>query len=250
MRLLVCLFALCLLCACGKSEGNLNPGKLADPELQKMIDVVETAVRDKLRDPGAAQFKYVNVFIVKDGGRSTLLSCGQVNAKNGYGGYTGFQWFYAASSDVHAPIWLVEIDGGYKTACNPDNQWSLKAALKSYALIPGTLSGRAALVADAAPEATGSSAGAAPTGVGHAAAPLQNALVLKVREDSWVDVRPAKGPTVYSGLVKGGQTKTITVTEQVILIVGKPTAVDATLRGVALALPSAPGVTVARVIIR
>ncbi len=100
----------------------------------------------------------------------------------------------------------------------------------------------------------GSPAGIAPAGVAPAAvaaaapaAAASDALVLVVREDSWVEVRPAKGRALFSGLVKGGKTETINVTEPVTLIVGKPSAVDATLRGAALALPAAPGGKTARV---
>lgn len=92
-------------------------------------------------------------------------------------------------------------------------------------------------------------AGVAPaaTGVpGAAAAP--DALILSVREDSWIEVRPAKkGPPLFSGMVKGGTIETVTVTGPATLIVGKPSAVDATLRGVAVPLPSVSGGRVARV---
>jgi cytoskeleton protein RodZ len=102
-----------------------------------------------------------------------------------------------------------------------------------------------------------SPAGISPAGVAPAApvrpvavAPMaatSDALVLHVREDSWIDVRPAKGKSLFSGLVKGGKTETIIVNQPVLLIVGKPSAVDATLRGAALALPAVPGGRVARV---
>ena len=104
----------------------------------------------------------------------------------------------------------------------------------------------------------GSPAGIAPAGVAPAAAPAApaaavvppaapDALVRNVREDSWIEVRPAKGRALFSSLVKAGKTETITVTEPVTLIVGKPSAVDATLRGAPLALPAVAGGRVARV---
>ena len=75
-----------------------------------------------------------------------------------------------------------------------------------------------------------------------------NALIVSVREDSWIEVRPVKkGRPLFSGMVKGGTIETITVAEPATLIVGKPSAVDATLRGVAVPLPSTPGGRVARV---
>ena len=74
-----------------------------------------------------------------------------------------------------------------------------------------------------------------------------DALVISVREDSWVEVRPAKGKALFARLVKGGQTETVTITEPVTLIVGKPSAVDVTLRGTPVALPANDGGRVARV---
>ncbi len=117
----------------------------------------------------------------------------------------------------------------------------------------------------APPAPTGTPAGLTPAGVNPvtgaavpataagvrpaAAAPgAPNALILSVREDSWIEVRPAKrGRPLFAGMVKGGTIETITVAEPATLIVGKPSAVDATLRGVAVSLPATPGGRVARV---
>ncbi len=77
-----------------------------------------------------------------------------------------------------------------------------------------------------------------------------DALVISVREDSWVEVRPAKGKALISRLVKGGQTETVAITGPVTLIVGKPSAVDATLRGAPVALPPVAGGRVARVALK
>ena len=63
-------------------------------------------------------------------------------------------------------------------------------------------------------------------------------LVLSVREDSWVDVRPARGGApLISRVVKGGSTETINVAGPVRLVVGNPGGVSATLRGAPVALP-------------
>jgi cytoskeleton protein RodZ len=75
-----------------------------------------------------------------------------------------------------------------------------------------------------------------------------NPLVLNVREDSWIEVRPAKGgPALISRLVKGGSTETVSVDQPVRVVVGNPGAVTATLRGSAVALPQVPGKTIARI---
>ena len=88
---------------------------------------------------------------------------------------------------------------------------------------------------------------AAPAPETPAAAPGANALVIDVREDSWIEVRRAKGAPLLSRLVKGGSTETVDVTEPVTLIVGKPGAVSATLRGAQVELPPVPGSTISRV---
>jgi cytoskeleton protein RodZ len=80
-----------------------------------------------------------------------------------------------------------------------------------------------------------------------AAAPAGGVLVLTISADSWVEVRSAKGRPLLSKLGRAGSTETLTLTEPVTLIVGKPSAVSATLRGKAVELPSVAGSTVSRV---
>jgi cytoskeleton protein RodZ len=71
-----------------------------------------------------------------------------------------------------------------------------------------------------------------------------NALVLSVREDAWIEVRPAKGGTpMIKRLVKAGSTETVNVDQPVRVIVGNPGSVSASLRGAPVALPMVPGKT-------
>lgn len=80
-----------------------------------------------------------------------------------------------------------------------------------------------------------------------AAAGAPNALIMTVREDSWIEVRQPKGPKLFSGLVKAGRIEAISVTGPVTLIVGRPSAVEVTLRGQPVPLPVTAGGRVARV---
>ncbi|WP_229459220.1 helix-turn-helix domain-containing protein [Massilia cavernae] len=80
-----------------------------------------------------------------------------------------------------------------------------------------------------------------------AAAPGANALVLQVREDSWVEVRNASGKPLIRRMVKGGGSATVDITDSSTVIVGNPSAVTATLRGAEVALPPQPGKTFSRV---
>ncbi|MBA5639531.1 DUF4115 domain-containing protein, partial [Duganella sp. LX20W] len=101
-------------------------------------------------------------------------------------------------------------------------------------------------VATAAPAAPAPAPAATPA----PAAASGNALVLKVTQDSWIEIRrPGKSPLI-SRLVKAGATETFDIADPALLIVGKPAGVEATLGGTPLALPAVPGGTISRVNIK
>ena len=78
-----------------------------------------------------------------------------------------------------------------------------------------------------------------------------NTLVLNVREDSWIEVRPsAGGRPLISRLVKAGSTESVELPGPATLVVGAPGGVSATLRGAAVALPQQSGKTIARVALK
>jgi cytoskeleton protein RodZ len=117
--------------------------------------------------------------------------------------------------------------------------------------VPATTATGAPPSAVPAPAATPPATQAAPA-VAAAAAAAQpagaNALVLAVRQDSWIEVRPARGGApLISRLVKAGSTETVNVDGPVRMLVGNPGGVSATLRGAAVALPAVPGKTISRV---
>ncbi|WP_141749873.1 DUF4115 domain-containing protein, partial [Janthinobacterium sp. HH107] len=85
-----------------------------------------------------------------------------------------------------------------------------------------------------------------------AAAPAvgANALVLKVEQDSWVEIRRPGASPLISRMVKAGSTETFDITGPATLVVGKPGVVQATLRGAKLELPTVAGGTISRVSIK
>jgi len=103
-----------------------------------------------------------------------------------------------------------------------------------------------ATTATAAPAATApaETPAAAPAAAG------ASTLVLNVREDSWIEVKPKGGKALISRLVRAGSTETVEVPGTATLVVGNPTAVTATLGGAAVALPPVPGKTISRVTIK
>jgi cytoskeleton protein RodZ len=84
---------------------------------------------------------------------------------------------------------------------------------------------------------------AAVSGTGHQ-------LVLKLNEDSWVEIRRPGTTPLISKLVKAGSTETFDIKDPALLIVGKPSGVEATLGGQPLPLPTIPGGTISRVNIK
>lgn len=106
-----------------------------------------------------------------------------------------------------------------------------------------TVTGQPATVATpaAAVSATAPAAAAAVTGT---------ALVLKVNEDSWVEIRRPGAAPLVSRVIKAGSTETFDIKNPSMLIVGKPSGVQATLGGAPLALPQIAGGTIARVNIK
>ncbi|PKV45165.1 MULTISPECIES: helix-turn-helix domain-containing protein [unclassified Janthinobacterium] len=77
-----------------------------------------------------------------------------------------------------------------------------------------------------------------------------NALVLKVEQDSWVEIRRPGSTPLISRMVKAGSTETFDITGPATLVVGKPGVVQATLRGAKLDLPTVAGGTISRVSIK
>lgn len=59
----------------------------------RWIVLGEEAVTARLRDPGSSSFR--NIFFSR-GKDKIPMTCGQVNSKNGFGGYTGYQSFVSA----------------------------------------------------------------------------------------------------------------------------------------------------------
>jgi len=141
-------------------------------------------------------------------------------------------------------------NGGTATPATdtPANAPANPAAVQTKAAAPTPSPAAAPAAVPGTPAAATAPAAAAPA---PAAAPAQaggaNALVINVHEDSWIEVRPAKGgAALISRLVKAGSTETVAVDQPVRVVVGNPGGVSATLRGAAVALPPVPGKTLAR----
>ncbi|MEG0881780.1 MAG: helix-turn-helix domain-containing protein [Janthinobacterium sp.] len=111
-------------------------------------------------------------------------------------------------------------------------------------------SAAASVPAAAVPPAPAPAAAATPPAADAAPAVGANALVLKVEQDSWVEIRRPGSAPLISRMVKAGSTETFDITGPATLVVGKPGVVQATLRGAKLELPTVAGGTISRVSIK
>jgi hypothetical protein len=76
------------LAGCGKSEAQHQQESAAT-----MTSLGEKYVREKILEPSSAQFR--NQFIGKKG-----APCGEVNAKDAFGAYIGFQRYISVARDL------------------------------------------------------------------------------------------------------------------------------------------------------
>ena len=62
---------------------------------QNAINIVKSTIKSTLKDPESAKFKNMRVSII-----NPKVVCGEVNSKNSFGGYTGFQKFVSVGEAV------------------------------------------------------------------------------------------------------------------------------------------------------
>lgn len=70
----------------------------ADTATPQEIATAQAAISRQLADPGSAQFKITTIRHI--GSAGAVVFCGLVNAKNQFGGYTGFRPFVLFGGDL------------------------------------------------------------------------------------------------------------------------------------------------------
>lgn len=74
---------------------QLRVAPLSPEEEAVKVETLKQVVLSRLKDPGSAQFSGLRL------SKSGLALCGEVNAKNSYGGYTGAKLFVADDEGVY-----------------------------------------------------------------------------------------------------------------------------------------------------
>lgn len=88
------------------------------------IESAKRAIATGLRDPDSAQFR--NVFVQRNlvDAVEQVNVCGEVNAKNAYGGYVGFKPFYFSMNTMWGEVYSGGADGEtfkmiFDVVCSP-----------------------------------------------------------------------------------------------------------------------------------
>lgn len=63
------------------------------PDNEQIIALVTPVIANKFKDPDSAHFRNLKVVQVNSPALKWYV-CGEVNAKNGFGGYVGYERFY------------------------------------------------------------------------------------------------------------------------------------------------------------
>ncbi|WP_141249457.1 hypothetical protein [Sphingobium sp. D43FB] len=115
----------CLLSSCGdRPDEEDQAGQPTSPyaDLGKQAtwnDAGKEAIKAKLRDPTSAEFQDVKFHLAFG---KTPVSCGKVNAKNGFGGYGGYERFIAAGDVItvlESEMAPGEMDKTWEQLCTP-----------------------------------------------------------------------------------------------------------------------------------
>lgn len=88
-----CLLTVLALSGCVATNGPVLERKPVSLSAGQIAQVKAAVERD-MRDPSSAQYQNIQARrVAHQNGAERLVVCGAVNAKNGYGGYTGFMAF-------------------------------------------------------------------------------------------------------------------------------------------------------------
>lgn len=90
-----------------KSQSEINEmdfnaslkDEVTSGQYEKFLKLRKEETTKNLKDPSSAQFR--NLYISFDKGETTPTLCGEINAKNSYGGYVGFRRFYSIGSQMN-----------------------------------------------------------------------------------------------------------------------------------------------------
>jgi hypothetical protein len=91
---------------------------LAPSDTDKFVKYHMQFIRGMLKDADSAKFKDVIVVTLDKKGHSLMILCGAVNSKNSFGGYVGYQRFYATWLSTHIDDGGAPFQDNYEDFCS------------------------------------------------------------------------------------------------------------------------------------
>ena len=96
------------LLAAGSTVGQTIVDKSGSSIPPKIRDEALRIISDRLKDPGSSQFRRLGYISGKNA--DSRVVCGQVNAKNPFGGYIGYQYFSVVWVDGSEIVDLINLE--------------------------------------------------------------------------------------------------------------------------------------------
>lgn len=95
MKTLIVCLVLISCCSFAYAGPSDSYDKTTDGEKIAWMDKGMALMKSKLKDPHSAEFRNVYFHRGRDG---APVTCGEINSKNSFGGYSGFQRFLSAGT--------------------------------------------------------------------------------------------------------------------------------------------------------
>lgn len=106
------------LASCG--SGSSSSSEPSESEMLARYQVAaKEKLKDSLRDPDSAKYEGVKAHRVAAGG---FVFCGRINAKNGFGGFTGFERFVASPAIAGTERSVDGFDEVWSQFCSPSSE--------------------------------------------------------------------------------------------------------------------------------
>jgi cytoskeleton protein RodZ len=197
------------------------------------------------RGPSAKRFAALALAVAVLAGAWALWSPTSVDTFASLFGKLEMEWANASGSEPAAPVAIPASPGDARaTAPEPASGMISETTVQA----PAFRTPDAAAPPPVVPQAATPTQAPPQTPHHVSRAPeVPQTLVLKVRRDSWLQVkRAASNTSILSRIVKAGETETIEIKEPLFVVIGNVNGVDATLRGKPLEIKANTSNNIAR----
>jgi len=108
-------------------EFKIIPIKLSKEEIDNKVNEAKDYIVNSLKDPGSANFREIKIFQVEHIDGIDTFVCGEVNAKNSYGGYVGFKTFVVWKNKMNKTSGGIGDSGSIFSTKANDKWWKYEA---------------------------------------------------------------------------------------------------------------------------